>query len=72
MKSDTHYLSVREVADCFGITTRSVYAMLWDGRLQGAVRIGRNIRVPAEALETLPVYTPPAGAAEVLTDGNED
>ena len=72
MKSDMHYLSVREVADRLGVTTRSVYTMLWDGRLEGAVRVGRNVRVPVEALETLPMYKPPASAARVPTDGSED
>ena len=61
MKRDTTYLSVREVAERLDVTTRSVYAMLWDGRLKGAIRIGRSVRIPASALDGLPAYEPPSG-----------
>ncbi len=64
MAHDTRYLSVREVAGRLGVTTRSVYAMLWDGRLKGAVRIGRGVRVPADALNGLPAYEPPGGRTD--------
>ena len=56
MQRDLEYLSVREVAEKYHVTTRTVYALLWAGQLEGAVRIRDAVRIPEDALEKLPAY----------------
>lgn len=56
---DARYRSVREAAAWLGVTERTIYRKLWSGELPGAIRVGRAIRIPEAALESLPKYTPP-------------
>ena len=56
MQRDPEYLSVREVAEQLHVTTRTIYALLWSGQIEGAVRVGDAVRIPVEALEKLPTY----------------
>lgn len=57
MQRDYEYLSVREVAERLHVTTRTIYELLWRGDIEGVVRVGDAVRIPAEALEKLPTYT---------------
>ena len=47
-----HAYSMREVAHAIGLSERSVWAMIASGRLR-AVRLGRSVRIPREALAEL-------------------
>lgn len=51
------YLTVREAADRLSVTERTIYELLWGGRIDGAIRVGRAIRIPDSALDQLPRYT---------------
>ena len=57
---DERYRSVREAAAWLGVTERTIYRKLWNGELPGSIRVGRAIRIPEAALQSLPRYTPPA------------
>lgn len=46
------YLSVNAVAQHFGVSKMSIYRAIDTGQIE-AVRIGRNIRIPATALATI-------------------
>ncbi|MHB8804606.1 MAG: helix-turn-helix domain-containing protein [Coriobacteriia bacterium] len=52
------FLSVREVSERLGVSSRTVYQLLGAGVLGGAVRVGGVIRVPAASLNSLPEYRP--------------
>ena len=43
-------LTIPQVADALGISTKSAYALVNDNKL-GAVRVGRKIKVPKFSLE---------------------
>jgi excisionase family DNA binding protein len=44
-------LTVRQTAIQLGCTLKNVYDLLYAGRLQGAEKVGRIWRIPAEAVE---------------------
>jgi excisionase family DNA binding protein len=56
MQQDLQYLSVREIAEKYHVSARTIYELLWAGQLEGAVRIGDAVRIPADALAKLPAY----------------
>ena len=56
---EERYLSVREAAALLGVTERTIYRKLWSWELPGAIRVGRAIRIPEAALDSLPQYQPP-------------
>jgi excisionase family DNA binding protein len=56
MHQDPEYLSVKEVAERLHVTTRTIYGLLWRGEIEGVVRVGDAVRIPAEALDKLPAY----------------
>lgn len=60
---EERYRSVREAAARLGVTERTIYRKLWSGELPGAIRVGRAIRIPEAALDSLPLYTPPVPQA---------
>jgi excisionase family DNA binding protein len=64
------YVSPRECARLLSVTVRTVYKLVYDGRLPGAVRTGRSIRIPQTAVSKLPscsnsVRATAAGADDV-------
>ena len=44
------YLSVAAVAQRFGVSKMTIYRELHEHRFPGAIRVGRSVRIPAEAL----------------------
>jgi excisionase family DNA binding protein len=51
MLSDTRsYLTIREVADTLAVALKTVYQLVWQGKIR-AVRVGRSVRIPSEALQ---------------------
>jgi excisionase family DNA binding protein len=56
MQRDDEYLSVREAAERYHVTPRTIYQLLWRGDLPGAVRVGDAVRIPVSALDQLPLY----------------
>jgi excisionase family DNA binding protein len=68
MSNSTEYLSVQQTALRLGVSARTVYEMLGDGRIQGALRIGRRVRVPDSALDSLPAYVSPRHAKLAMVD----
>ena len=56
---EERYRSVREAAALLGVTERTIYRKLWSGEFPGAISVGRAIRIPEAALDSLPQYTPP-------------
>ena len=44
-------LTVQEVAEILRVTTDHVYELIRQARLPGAIRVGRFIRINAEALQ---------------------
>ena len=55
--------SVEDVAQLLGLHVKTVRGYVRDGRLE-AVRIGRQYRIPAAALEAFTGQAPPARSAE--------
>lgn len=60
---EERYHSVREASALLGVTERTIYRKLWSGELPGAIRVGRAIRIPEAALDSLPQYSPPVRQA---------
>lgn len=60
---EERYRSVREAAARLGVTERTIYRKLWSGEFPGAIRVGRVVRIPEAALDSLPLYTPPVPQA---------
>lgn len=50
MASTEEFFTVQEVADRLRVASRTIYRLLSEGHLE-AVRVGRNWRIPAAALE---------------------
>lgn len=44
-------LRAAEVADRLGVSVNTAYGLLASGNLPGVVRLGRNVRLPADALD---------------------
>lgn len=49
------FLTVKEVADILKIPPRTVYGLIQRGELK-AVKVGRRIRIPADALWDMPAW----------------
>lgn len=45
----TDYITIEEAAQKWGVSIRRVQALCADGRIHGAVRVGRDWRIPAQA-----------------------
>ena len=45
----TDYITIEEAANQWGISVRRVQALCKEGRIQGAIRLGRDWRIPAQA-----------------------
>lgn len=63
------YISVGEAARVLEVHPQTIYRMVWDGKLNGVIRLGRAIRIPEAALRDLPGYVrSPGKEPEVDTD----
>lgn len=47
----TPKLSVSKFAERYGVSTMTIYRLLWDEKIPGAVRVRNQWRIPANALE---------------------
>ena len=47
-----NYLTVKEAAQKWNLKDRAVQAMCMDGRIQGAVKFGKNWAIPANSERT--------------------
>jgi excisionase family DNA binding protein len=52
-ETTVRYLKVREIVAQLRITKMTVHRMVHDGRLPGAIRVGRSIRVPEASVSAL-------------------
>lgn len=48
-----HFFTVAEVAVDLRVSKMTIYRLYHEGLLKGAVRVGRSIRVPEEAVKSL-------------------
>lgn len=49
--NQTPKLSVSKFAEAYGVSTMTIYRLLWDEKIPGAVRVRNQWRIPANALE---------------------
>lgn len=47
------YMSIKEASETWGISARRIRALCADGRIEGAVKIGRNWSIPTEAVKPI-------------------
>ncbi|GGS88356.1 transcriptional regulator [Nonomuraea spiralis] len=48
---EEEFLKIGEIAARLRVSKMTVYRLIHDGELQGAVRVGRSFRVPSRAVE---------------------
>ena len=62
------YISTKEAAGIMGLSTRRVVGLCNAGKLEGALRKGRNWKVPEEtAYAYIGTEKPKAGSGEILS-----
>jgi len=54
------YVSVSEAARSLNVHNMTIYRMLRRGEIEGAIRLGKAIRIPKQWLKDFPSYSPPA------------
>ena len=66
--TDIRYISTKEAAGIMGLSTRRVVGLCNAGKLEGALRKGRNWMVPEETVyDYIGIKKPEAGNGEVLS-----
>ena len=66
--TDIRYISTKEAAGIMGLSTRRVVGLCNAGKLEGALRKGRNWKVPEEtAYAYIGTEKPKAGNGEILS-----
>ena len=48
---NTNTMTVREAAQSLGWTRKYVYDLLYDGRIEGAQKVGRTWNIPRKAIQ---------------------
>ena len=70
MENYDHYIKLAETAASWGVTERRVQALCLNGKIAGAIRLGRDWMIPKNAQKPIDGRSKEAKLAKAMADEN--